>query len=83
MQVRCKVPLSQIVVVDHLPITPRTLALLDHLRRGGTVPPLHVYRYDSGLFRVLDGRHRWLALKLLGVTHVWVRYGRKVSNETC
>jgi len=77
-------PLASIWV-DRLP-TKGVLELVEYLKAGGEVPPIHVLHpmyaglYDfkrppQGAYGVLDGRHRVMAFKLLGRTHIPARYG--------
>jgi len=66
-------PLSGLKV-DRQPLGPRTLAIADHLRSGGSVPPIHVERKQDG-WHIKDGRHRYVAHKLIGATHINVKYG--------
>lgn len=63
--------------VDRLPIGLRTLSLVDHLRAGGTVPPIHVRMAGDGRFAILDGRHRLLAFRLLERRAILARWGTK------
>lgn len=75
------------ITVDRYVFT-RVLSLVKHLEEGGTVPPIHVMKWSntthrgihSGGYHILDGRHRMMAYKLLGKTHIEVRYG--VPKET-
>lgn len=57
------------VKADHSPIGPATYALAKHLESGGSVPPIHV-QSQGGTYNLLDGRHRLLAHKLLGITEI-------------
>lgn len=59
--------------VDRFP-TKRVLSLVAHLARGGSVPPIKVKKLVGGRFRVLDGRHRIQAAKLLGWTTISARW---------
>jgi ParB-like chromosome segregation protein Spo0J len=63
------IPLSSIDV-DHLPINPATLSLVDHIRDGGSVSPIRVHRVANGRFKLGAGRHRYVAHKLLGRTTI-------------
>lgn len=75
MRKRMWMSLSQLQKLDRAPLTRRTFSLAKHLENGGTVPPIHI-QYDShGLWRVLDGRHRVIAHKLVGCRHILVRFG--------
>lgn len=58
------------LIIDRYPLEPRTLALIKHLESGKSVPPIHVRRNEDGAYVILDGRHRFLAHKLLGRTHI-------------
>lgn len=57
------------VVTENHPVGPATYALAKHLETGGSVPPIHVMP-QGGTYRLLDGRHRLLAHKLLGITEI-------------
>lgn len=61
--------------VDRLPIGLRTLSLAAHLAGGGAVPPIHVMPATNGRFRILDGRHRLLAFRLLERRTIVARWG--------
>lgn len=54
------------LIVDRQAIGPQSYKLAKHLEQGGTTPPIHVVAAANGRWRVLDGRHRALAHKLLG-----------------
>lgn len=68
-----------LVYTDRMPLNRSTLKLVIHLATGGTVPPIHVKRDWWGGYKVLDGRHRLCAYKLLGRSMILARYG--VRNE--
>lgn len=61
--------------MDHSPINKTTLDLVDFLRRGGTVPPIHV-QLRNGAFHIRDGRHRVTAYKLIGREWIEAKYGK-------
>lgn len=65
-----------LIDVGRLPLEPRTLGLVTHFQAGGTVPPIHLVRQPStaGRFKILDGRHRLLATKLIGRRAILARY---------
>ncbi len=67
------------VRADRIPLTPRTLLLVDHLRNGGSVPPIHVTP-KPGYFSILDGRHRYSAFRLLGRKTIKIKYGIRVDK---
>ncbi len=63
-----------LIDVDRYPMK-RVLGLVRHLEAGGTVPPVHVERTTHGRFRLLDGRHRIMAHRLLERPLILARYG--------
>lgn len=75
MQIIRKVRLCQVRVVDRFPLNSRTYELAMYLDVGGKVPPIHVKKMEHGQYHVLDGRHRWVASKLIGAEWIEVRYG--------
>lgn len=68
-----RIPLS-LVDMDRWPFE-RVLPLARHLEAGGTVPPIHVAKTPHGRFRIIDGRHRVHAHKLLGRAEILARWG--------
>ena len=76
MKIIKKLNLSSISI-DRLPLTKRTLDLANHIVKGGTVPPIHVMR-QVDLYRILDGRHRFLAHKLAGKQQILVKYSEVI-----
>jgi len=71
-----EIPVGQIRM-DRYPLNPTMIPLLDHMRSGGTVPPIHVVRLRGGGFQIRDGRHRITASKLLGRTTIKARASDK------
>ena len=59
------IPISSIAM-DRYPLNPSTLSLIEYLKKGGEVPPIKVAKLKNGNYRILDGRHRVTASKLLG-----------------
>lgn len=55
----------QNVSADHTPLNPDTYEIAKHLEGGGTVPPIHV-QARGGTYKLLAGRHRLAAHRLLG-----------------
>ncbi len=51
---------------DKIPINPSVLRLVDFIRSGGEIPPIHLQKSDKGGYKLRDGRHRVAAYKLLG-----------------
>ena len=69
------------VELDRFPIK-RVIELVDHMRAGGAIPPIHVQPNGMGQYKVLDGRHRTLVAKLLGHTHIMARFSEQVRSIT-
>lgn len=74
MRLRALIPVRQIKM-DRSPLNEKTLRLVDFLRGGGLVPPIHVQLKD-GAFYIRNGRHRVTAFKLLGRQLIDARYGK-------
>lgn len=66
-----------LIDVDRFPIGPRTVSLIDFLRQGNHVPPIHIQPTVNGRFRILDGRHRLLAYRMLGRQSIRARWGTR------
>ena len=80
-QVRRWVSVSQVRIIDRKPIGVRTYELAMFLDCDGTVPPIHVVPGEKGQFNIIDGRHRFLAHKLVGRKKIQVRYGVKEGSS--
>ena len=63
-----------LIDVDRWPFR-GTLPLVRHLEAGGGVPPIHVAFAPHGRYRILDGRHRLLAFKLLERPRISAKLG--------
>lgn len=66
-----------LINTDRWPIGLRTLELVKHLEKDGSIPPIHVKPIKDGRFQILDGRHRLLATKLLGQEKITARWGKR------
>lgn len=62
--------LIESILIDKLPINPTVLALVDHIRNGGLIPPIKLQKSNKGGYKLKDGRHRVCALKLLGIKEI-------------
>ena len=69
-----------IKIKDTYPINPRTMELAIKLwNREITpddLPPITVYCDPNGVHQVKDGRHRFIAVKLCGYTHIKSRVSK-------
>ena len=85
------IPLASIGM-DHTPINPKTLDLVDYLRGGGVVPSIHVRAgiIPAGAkgcvvreYDICDGRHRVIAYKLLGRNTIAARIAYNKVEVRC
>lgn len=70
--------------MDRWPLNPTTLALVDYLRTGGEVPAIKVQTVsggEGGGWRILDGRHRVAAAKLLGRSTIRARFSTRKARR--
>lgn len=66
-----QIPINQIVV-DKLPINLSTLSLIDYIRNNPNIilPPITVQLLTDGKYKLKDGRHRYLAFKMLQIPNI-------------
>ena len=62
-------PLDEICLTEGPPLNVAVLAFIEFMQHGGEPPPIKVVWINS-MWRVVDGRHRWTAHKLLGRTTI-------------
>jgi ParB-like chromosome segregation protein Spo0J len=77
MRVYKTLPLSAIQI-DRLPFK-RVLDFVAFLQAGGVTRPIKVMRWSGG-YRIRDGRHRYMAHKLLGRTEINCVFGANESQ---
>ena len=63
-----------LIKMDRYPLNEKTLDLIKHLERGGSVPPIKIARLKDGRFIIRDGRHRITAFKLMGRKRIKSKY---------
>lgn len=80
MRVIEQIPVSQIQM-DSWRIVPKTLGLIDHLRGGGKVPPIKVYKNGNGQYVIKDGRHRVTAFKMLGRKKILAKFSTEPVHK--
>lgn len=65
--------INNIKKLDRYPIVPRTLDLANKLRDGRLtvhdLPPIHT-KLEEGAHVILDGRHRYTAIRLAGIDKI-------------
>lgn len=66
-----QIPISQIVI-DNLPINLKTLSLIDYIRNNPNIilPPITIQIIANGKYKLKDGRHRYLAFKMLEISMI-------------
>lgn len=83
MRVEEIIDISCIKKLDRYPLVPQTLDLSMKLLSGevtiNSLPPIHTV-LENGSHRILDGRHRYTAIKLAGINKIKTRYGRKKTS---
>ena len=71
-----------LIKMDHHPLNPSVLGLIDHLDSGGSVPPIKVASLKDGTFLIRDGRHRVTASKLLGWKTIKAKYSTRIYDNS-
>lgn len=71
-----------LIQIDHYPMNPTVLSLIDYIRSGGSIPPIHVSKNRNGTFSIRDGRHRILAYKLLGKSEIKAKFSTKINIKS-
>ena len=51
--------------IDRLPLDEKTLCFANALMGGAIFPPIKLHPRVGGRWRIKDGRHRWLAHRML------------------
>jgi len=67
--------------MDRYAIEPNTLSLIKHFEKGGMVPPIKLAKLRCGQYKILDGRHRVTASKLMGKSNILAKYSEKYFKE--
>ena len=66
--------INSIKIVDVNPINTKTMELAvklwNHEITIDDIPPIRVYLNPDGIHQIKDGRHRYLAARLCGITHL-------------
>jgi uncharacterized ParB-like nuclease family protein len=65
------------IMIDHLPLNPTGLATTVAMMEGVKMPPIKVVQLEDGRNKIKDGRHRYLAHKLLGKETIWAKVSKK------
>jgi len=71
-----KIPIH-LIDVDRLPLEPTSLQYANAIRKGNIFPPIKVAKLKNGRFKILDGRHRFLAHKLNGKQFIIAKFSNK------
>ncbi len=70
-----------LIDIDRIPLSNRTLQYANCMERGDMFPPIHLQSLVNGRFRLLDGRHRFVANKLLDKIKILSRFSTKIRKE--
>lgn len=63
------------VAMDRVPwLQAKTLTYATLMRAGVKFPPIKVALLPGGGFEIRDGRHRWAAAQLAGLSSIWVKH---------
>ena len=69
-----------LIDTDRIPIGPVSLLYAIELQRGSCFPPVKLQRAAHGRFILKDGRHRFVAHKLLGYRMISAVYFSKEAK---
>jgi hypothetical protein len=68
------VHIQSIKLVDNHPLNPKTMELAVKLWNKeifpDDLPPIRLYQTPEGINQIKDGRHRYIAFRLCGLTHI-------------
>ena len=64
------IPLARVIVTSQRPPNAEVPPFVKAIRAGTKLPPVVVQQLEDGRYEVQDGRHRVLACKRVGATHV-------------
>ena len=72
--------MNTIKTLDRFPLCPRTLDLAKKLENNvltiHDLPPIHTM-FENGSHTIMDGRHRYTAIRLAGINQMKAKYGTK------
>lgn len=78
-RIEAEIPLS-LVVMDRLPVGRATFEYAVLMDRGIEFPAIRLARRSDGRFQIRDGRHRYLAAKLIGRNSILARFSLRVMT---
>ena len=64
------IPLARVIITSQRPPNAEVPPFVKAIRAGTKLPPVVVQQLEDGRYEVQDGRHRVLACKRVGATHV-------------
>jgi hypothetical protein len=74
------IPICQIDI-DRLPIGRVSLGYANNVCSGSHFPPIKVARLNNGRYKILDGRHRYLAHMLNDKKYIKAKFSLKYYEE--
>jgi hypothetical protein len=75
-----EIPLDQIDI-DRIPYGLISLNYANNLNKGSKFPPIHVARLNNGRYKMLDGRHRYLAHKMCNKKYIKAKFSFTILKE--
>lgn len=69
-----------LIAIDRMPIGPVALLYAIEMHNGSMFPPVKLQRGAHGRFILKDGRHRFVAHKLLGRKMISATYSNKEAK---
>lgn len=76
MKITKEIPVH-LIKIDRFPLEKKSLDYANLMLKGVKFPPIKVAKDKNGSFQIRDGRHRWLATKLIGKTKILAKYNNK------
>ena len=77
MRIKKEINMS-LIDIDRMPINPATLQYANRMTQGDIFPAVKLQSLPGGRFRLLDGRHRFVAFKLLGRSNILAQYSTRL-----
>ncbi len=73
------IPLN-LIDIDYLPIDRKSYELAKLIAAGTIISPIKLQRIAQGRFKLKNGRHKFVACKLLGYSHIAARFKKPTGK---
>lgn len=80
MRIIKQIPVD-LIEIDRIPLGTRSLKYANSLMSGSIFPPIKVAKLKSGRYRMIDGRHRFLAHKMCEMKNIKAKFSTRVLKE--